>query len=67
MALSKDTIDSLIAEYKEALTDEIILVGQDESLSLDVHEMAQDMRDNKKQITSLRAILKANDVDIKSI
>ena len=65
--LSKDTIDSLIAEYRDAKSDEIALLEQETKLAGYITDQAVTMRANKKQITSLRAILKANDVDTKAL
>ena len=67
VGLSPKTVDALISEYKRALSNFEILEKRDGKLALQVEEIVDDMRDNKKQITSLRAILKANDVDTKNL
>jgi hypothetical protein len=67
MGLSKATVDALIGEYKVALLLEDELEEKDVKLATEVDVLVNEMRANKKQITSLRAILKSNAVDVKAL
>ena len=67
MGLATNTLAALREEYVSALTEQDVLAVKDEELNAKVNELIDEIRANKKQITSLRAVLKANGVDVKTL